>query len=161
MGQLQPPALKNQAQFAQKSMGLPLASSVIKFFTVMNHCHSTKVEIGRLGYPLQKTLLKSQWSDLALSTAFACTQQYRCNLQQQINCSHQDNHSLYCIWIHMPHQRSDPPCSSMTNLSIQELAESAVASPVRSWPNKSPVAGSRKGASALLSTNRNTDAQCH
>ena len=142
-------------------MGLPLASSVIKFFTVMNHCHSTKVEIGRLGYPLQKTHLKSQWSDLALSTAFACTQQYRCNLQQQINCSHQDNHSLYCIWIHMPHQRSDPPCSSMTNLSIQELAESAVASPVRSWPNKSPVAGSRKGASALLSTNRNTDAQCH
>jgi len=80
---------------------------------------------------------------------------------QQINCSQQDNHSLYCIYLDpdaTPKIRSSQQQHHRPVDIHQELAESAVASPVRSWPNKSLVAGSRKGAAALLSTNRNTDA---
>jgi len=97
-----------------KVMGLPLASSVIKFFTVMNHCHSTKVEIGWLGYPLQKTLLKSQWSDLALSTAFCL---HIVSLHSKSTArSKTTTPCTVSIWIQTPHQRSDPPSSSITDL---------------------------------------------
>ena len=73
-----------------------------------------KSGIGRLGYPLQKKLLKSQWSDLALSTAFCL---HIVSLHSKSTArSKTTTPCTVSIWIQTPHQRSDPPSSSITDL---------------------------------------------